>query len=133
MLNRYERAFDALFLLLIGTLIFAPIPKPISLEVLGVTGKEFAIYPLGIGMILILYVWTRSGKRDILINNSINLESQVFFLKAKWYLEILSLILALSVISGVLSYPYYEQLLSNSDYLPARLIHIMEILHFNDI
>lgn len=133
MLNRYERAFDALFLLLIGTLIFAPIPKPISLEVLGVTGKEFAIYPLGIGMILILYVWTRSGKRDILINNCINLESQVFFLKAKWYLEILSLILALSVISGVLSYPYYEQLLSNSDYLPARLIHIMEILHFNDI
>lgn len=133
MLNRYERAFDALFLLLIGTLIFAPIPKPISLEVLGVTGKEFAIYPLGIGMILILYVWTRSGKRDILINNGINLESQVFFLKAKWYLEILSLILALSVISGVLSYPYYEQLLSNSDYLPARLIHIMEILHFNDI
>lgn len=75
MLNRYERAFDALFLLLIGTLIFAPIPKPISLEVLGVTGKEFAIYPLGIGMILMLmlYVWTRSGKRDILINNSINL------------------------------------------------------------
>ena len=68
MLNRYERAFDALFLLLIGTLIFAPIPKPISLEVLGVTGKEFAIYPLGIGMILILYVWTRSGKKDILIN-----------------------------------------------------------------
>ena len=133
MLNRYERAFDALFLLLIGTLIFAPIPKPISLEVLGVTGKEFAIYPLGIGMILILYVWTRSGKKDILINNSINLESQVFFLKAKWYLEILSLILALSVISGVLSYPYYEQLLSNSEYLPARLIHIMEILHSENI
>lgn len=133
MLNRYERAFDALFLLLIGTLIFAPIPKPISLEVLGVTGKEFAIYPLGIGMILMLYVWTRSGKRDILINNSINLESQAFFLKAKWYLEILSLILALSVISGVLSYPYYEQLLSNSEYLPARLLHTMGILHFNDI
>ena len=133
MLNRYERAFDALFLLLIGTLIFAPIPKPISLEVLGVTGKEFAIYPLGIGMILMLYVWTRSGKRDILINNSINLESQVFFLKAKWYLGIFSLILALSVISGVLSYPYYEQLLSNSAFLPVRLIHTMEIFHFNDM
>lgn len=133
MLNRYERAFDVLFLLLIGTLIFAPIPKPISFEVLGVTGKEFAIYPLGIGMILMLYVWTRSGKRDILINNSINLESQAFFLNAKWYLGILSLILALSVISGVLSYPYYEQLLSSIEYLPARLIHVMEIFHSENI
>lgn len=133
MLNRYERAFDVLFLLLIGTLIFAPIPKPISFEVLGVTGKEFAIYPLGIGMILLLYVWTRSGKRDILINNSINLESQAFFLNAKWYLGILSLILALSVISGVLSYPYYEQLLSSIEYLPARLIHVMEIFHSENI
>lgn len=133
MLNIYERAFDVLFLLLIGTLIFAPIPKPISFEVLGVTGKEFAIYPLGIGMILMLYVWTRSGKRDILINNSINLESQSFFLNAKWYLGILSLILALSVISGVLSYPYYEQLLSSIEYLPARLIHVMEIFHSENI
>lgn len=128
MLNRYERAFDVLFLLLIGTLIFAPIPKPISFEVLGVTGKEFAIYPLGIGMILMLYVWTRFGKRDILI-----CESQAFFLNAKWYLGILSLILALSVISGVLSYPYYEQLLSSIEYLPARLIHVMEIFHSENI
>ena len=133
MLNRYERAFDVLFLLLIGTLIFAPIPKPISFEVLGVTGKEFAIYPLGIGMILMLYVWNRSGKRDILINNSINLESQAFFLNAKWYLGILSLTLALSVISGVLSYPYYEQLLSSVEYLPVRLLHAMEIFHSENI
>ena len=43
------------------------------------------------------------------------------------------MILALSVISGVLSYPYYEQLLSSIEYLPVRLIHVMGIFHSENI
>lgn len=132
MLNRYEREIDALFLVLIITLIFVTIPKPISLDILGVTGKEFAIYPLAIGMILMLYAWITLRKKKQ-VNYSIHLDSQEFILKSNWYFRILFIVLALSVISGVLSYSYYGQLLSNSEYLPARLIHIMEIFHSENI
>lgn len=132
MLNRYERAFDALFLLLIGTLIFSPIPKPINLEILGATGKEFAIYPLGIGLLFMAYscvVLRKKGEFNVSINN----DFQIFSAQVKWYVGILLMALALSVVLGVISYPYYDQLLSNSEFLPARLKHAMEIFHSEGI
>lgn len=75
MLNRYEREIDALFFVLIITLIFVTIPKPISLDILGVTGKEFAIYPLALGMILMLYAWITS-RRKRQIGGTINIDSK---------------------------------------------------------
>lgn len=132
MLNRYEREIDALFFVLIITLIFVTIPKPISLDILGVTGKEFAIYPLALGMILMLYAWITS-RRKRQIGGTINIDSKKDISKIKLYLGILLMVLSLSVILGVLSYPYYEQLLSNSSFLPVRFTHATEIFHFEDI
>lgn len=132
MLNRYEREIDTLFFVLIITLIFVTIPKPISLDILGVTGKEFAIYPLALGMILMLYAWITS-RRKRQIGGTINIDSQKDISKIKLYLGILLMVLSLSVILGVLSYPYYEKLLSNSSFLPVRFTHATEIFHFEDI
>lgn len=133
MINRYERKIDVLFFTLIVTVIFAPIPKSISLDILGATGREFSIYPLVFGMILMSYIWIKLRKERWV--NIINIfpEFPGNFLKLKWYLGILLVTLGISVILGVLSYPYYEQLLSNSAFLPGRLTHTMEIFHFNDI
>ena len=132
MLNRYEREIDTLFFVLIITLIFVTIPKPISLDIWGVTGKEFAIYPLALGMILMLYAWITS-RRKRQIGGTINIDSQKDISKIKLYLGILLMVLSLSVILGVLSYPYYEKLLSNSSFLPVRFTHATEIFHFEDI
>lgn len=77
MLNRYERRIDVLFLTLVVTVIFAPIPKSISLDIFGATGREFSIYPLGFGMILMAYIWVKLRKRGLV--NNINIDSQGFF------------------------------------------------------
>lgn len=61
--NKYKHRIDLLFFVLIVTLIFSPIPKPINLEILGATGKEFAIYPLGIGLLFMVYSYVVLRKK----------------------------------------------------------------------
>lgn len=65
MVKWYLRFVDWLFLLLISSLIFTLIPHPISLEILGTTGKEFAVYPLMLGMLLTAYIWFISKGKNI--------------------------------------------------------------------
>lgn len=130
--NKYKHRIDLLFFVLIVTLIFSPIPKPINLEILGATGKEFAIYPLGIGLLFMVYscfILRKKGEFNVSINN----DFQMFSAQVKWYVGILLMALALSVVLGGISYPYYDQLLSNSGFLPARLKHAMEIFHSEGI
>ena len=114
MTRLYLRKIDFLFYLLIATLIFSLIPKSIGLEVLGSFGNKFAIYPLIMGMILTAYIWRVSKKRKKLYASNQNNEFQSFFTLMKWYLTSLFLVLMFSVISGVVFYPYYEQLLFRS-------------------
>lgn len=133
MMTRYRREIDLLFFILIVTLIFAPIPKLISLEILGTTGKEFAIYPLSIGIMLTIYVWIISKrKKDSFIWTQDD-EVQSFFAKMKWYLSIFLLVLTISVIAGVIFYPYYGQILLNNGFLPVRLTHVMRLFHSENI
>lgn len=63
--NKYKYRIDLLFFALIVTLIFSHIPKPISLEILGTTGKEFAVYPLMLCMLLTAYIWFISKDKNI--------------------------------------------------------------------
>ena len=136
MINRYIHAIDFLFFILVATLIFVLIPKPISLELLGKTGKEFAIYPLCISMIVTTYAWRILKKEKGLFNSlDWNMADEVhtFSSRGKWYIGLLFIILSISVISGVVSYPYYEQILGNDKFFPNRLVHVMAIFHLDDI
>lgn len=132
MISRYIKETDFLFFLLIVTLIFALIPKPVSLEILGTMGKEFAIYPLIIGMLLTAYVWIKSKKRKQ-FDSSMDDAFQMFSKKIKWYIVGLWLVLTISVVLGAIYYPYYEQLLSNSRFLPTRFIKFMAIFKSENI
>lgn len=133
MTTKYIRGIDFLFFIIILTLIFSNLPKPISLDVLGTTGKEFAIYPLCISTILTVYIWRISKKEGRLLDWGIDDTFNQDFTKVKWYISALLLFLILSVLLGVWSYPYYDQLLDNSEFLPARLAHAMELFHSDNI
>lgn len=133
MMTRYRREIDLLFFILIVTLIFAPIPKLISLEILGTTGKEFAIYPLSIGIMLTTYVWIISKRKTDSFTWTQDDEAQSFFAKIKWYLSIFLLVLTISVIAGVIFYPYYGQILLNNGFLPVRLTQVMRLFHSENI
>lgn len=126
MVKWYLRFVDWLFLLLISSLIFTLIPHPISLEILGTTGKEFAVYPLMLGMLLTAYIWFISKGKNI-FGWSKGSDCQTFFTRAKWYFWILFAVLAFSAILGALNYPYTDQFLYNKSFLPVRLVKVMKI------
>lgn len=132
--KRYRQGIDILFFLLIFTLIFTYIPKPISLDFFGSTGRELAIYPLGIGMIMTTAYGCFISKNKSLYTEIINDEFLISFIRGiKCYFGILLLVLSCSVILGVIYYPYFGQLLNDATFLPARLVHIVEVFHISDI
>lgn len=131
--KQYEQEFDILFFILISTLIFTHIPKSISFDFLGPAGREFAIYPLGIGTIMTVYSWFISKKRGLAREKINDKFSSLFFTTVKWYLGILLFISLCSAIFGVLFYPYFNQPLISNSFLPTRLMNIMKIFHFTDI
>ena len=132
--KRYRQGIDILFFLLIFTLIFTYIPKPISLDFFGSTGRELAIYPLGIGMIMTTAYGCFISKNKSLYTEIINDEFLISFIrKIKCYFGILLLVLSCSVILGVIYYPYFGQLLKDATFLPARLVRIVEVFHISDI
>lgn len=133
--TQYIRKIDFLFFVLIGTLIFTLIPKPISINILGTMGEKFAIYPLGAGMVLTVYAWILSRKKRERKQICWKVEDSYrnLLIRMKWFLGSLYVVLTISIILGALSYPYYEQLFSNNQVLPERLIFVMRIFHSENI
>jgi hypothetical protein len=121
-----SHAIDFLFFLLVFTLIFSLIPKSISLDLIGgVMGSKLGIYPLIAGLFITLF--------SCIKNNHSKVDSDIFSLPVKRYLIALLLIQLISLILGVWRYPYIDLAISQSNYIPERLLKVLTLANVNQM
>lgn len=113
---------DYIFFLLCFSLIFDNIPKPIQLNFLGgEVGNKLVIYPLLTGAIYSAYCHYKY--RDI-------------FVHIEWfkrYIAVFIAVIALSTITGLVFFPYYDLVFSGPANQFEKLPRILDFLHLHGI
>lgn len=95
---------DKLFLLSVVAIIFCSIPLGIRFAFGGlgsVMTDKLSIYPLFLGFLLSIYLWSRG-------RFGINIDSRLFFL----YITVYGIIVLASLIHGLIIYPYMQDVLN---------------------
>lgn len=95
---------DKLFLLSVVAIIFCSIPLGIRFAFWGlgsVMTDKLSIYPLFLGFLLSIYLWSRG-------RFGINIDSRLFFL----YITVYGIIVLASLIHGLIIYPYMQDVLN---------------------
>lgn len=93
---------DFLLYSIVLTIMFCDIPQVIQLNFLGsVMGGKLSIYPLLVGLLISLYYWKKTGYE-------ISSDSRKFLL----FISTLSLAVFISLLHGLIVYPYYSDILN---------------------
>lgn len=104
------------FIALVVSLIFCNIPKNISLEFLGNNmGDKLSLYLIIIALIFFIFKIIKHRNR-LIIPSSNDVRILIY------YFIILIIIQIISLIIGIINYPYYELLQSNINILPTRFL-----------
>ncbi len=119
-MNRKIR--DALFFLIVFTLVLYSIPKPIQLNFIGgPVGGKFCVYPLLAGFLYSFWCQYKYG----------NVFSDAKkFLK---YIAIYIFVMLLSTVVGLITYPYYDLVLNGPVGQIEKLPRVLAFLHAHGI
>ena len=115
-MNRKIR--DILFFLIVFTLIFNNIPKPIQLNFIGGSvGGKFCVYPLLVGFLYSFWCQYKYGN---------------VFCDAKRFLKYIAVfigVMLLSTVVGLITYPYYDVVLNGPVNQIEKLPRVLDFLH----
>ena len=119
-MNREIR--DGLFFLIVFTLIFNNIPKPIQFYFLGgPVGNKFCVYPLLVGFVYSFWCQYKYG--NVFCDTK-------KFLK---YIAVYIFVILLSTVVGLIVYPYYDVVLSGPVNQIEKLPRVLDFLHTHGI
>ena len=117
-----QKVRDILFFLIIFTLIFNKIPKPIQLNFIGgPIGSELCVYPLLAGFLYSFWCQYKYG--------------DVFYDAKKFlkYIIVFIGVMLLSTAVGLITYPYYDVLLNGPADQIEKLPRVLDLLHAHGI
>lgn len=113
---------DILFFLIVFTLIFNSIPKAIQLNFIGgPAGDKLCVYPLLVGFLYSFWCQYKYG--DV-------------FCDAKKFLKYIAVfigVMLLSTVVGLITYPYYDVMLSGPVNQIEKLPRVLDFLHAHGI
>ena len=119
-MNRKVR--DILFFLIVFTLIFNSIPKPIQLNFIGgPVGGKLCVYPLLVGFLYSFWCQYKYGNVFCDVKK---------FLK---YITVFIGVMLLSTVVGLITYPYYDVVLNGPVNQIEKLPRVLDFLHANGI